>query len=187
MAAIAGQSRAHRASAAEEPRSKNSPVQFDESGQLLRPKGYRKWIYVGTPLTPNDMNAGHAAFPEFHSVYVDPVSFEHFEETGEFKDGTVVIKELIRVGGKQASSGRGYFMGEFNGLEVAIKDKTRFHNQPGGWAYFSFGHEYPLAPRAAAQPVANCSVCHGANADTDYVFTQFYPVLRAAVPSKESL
>jgi hypothetical protein len=161
-------------------------VSFDGSGELLRPKSYRKWVYVGTPLTPNDMNDGHAAFPEFHSVYVDPESFEHFEKTGTFRDGAVVIKELISVGTKRATSGRGYFMGDFTGLEVAIKDKARFKDEPGNWAYFSFGHEYPLAERAAAQPEANCSVCHGANADTDYVFTQYYPVLRAAQRLQES-
>mgnify|MGYP007132382116 CR=1 FL=1 len=36
-------------------------------GQLDRPANYREWVYVGTPVTPNDMNDGKAAFPEhFH-------------------------------------------------------------------------------------------------------------------------
>ena len=114
--------------AAETPRPDTLTVRFDNSGQLLRPEGYRKWVYVGTPLTPNDMNNGEAAFPEFHAVYVDPDTFEHFEQTGEFRDGAVVIKELISVGTKRATSGRGYFMGDFSGLEVAIKDETRFRD-----------------------------------------------------------
>jgi hypothetical protein len=105
-----------RVASAAEPRKANiSPVSFDGSGELLRPKSYRKWVYVGTPLTPNDMNDGHAAFPEFHSVYVDPESFEHFEKTGTFRDGAGVIKEVISVGTKRATSGRGYFMGDFTG------------------------------------------------------------------------
>ncbi len=33
-----------------------------EHGKLERPQGYRDWPYVGTPLTPNDMNAGKAPF-----------------------------------------------------------------------------------------------------------------------------
>jgi hypothetical protein len=32
-------------------------------------------VYVGEVITPNDMNDGEAAFPEFHSVYMDPESF----------------------------------------------------------------------------------------------------------------
>lgn len=168
------------------PDLKSSAVRFTDDGKLLPPTGYRKWIYVGAPVTPNDMNGGKAAFPEFHSVYINPKSYRHYEKTGVFPDGTVVVKELISVGTKRASSGRGYFMGEFTGLEVAVKDKTRFKDEPGNWAYFSFGHEYPLKDRAGVQPVANCSACHGAGADDDYVFTQYYPVLRAAKGAAET-
>ena len=155
-------------------------VTYNDRGELIRPNGYRKWIYVGTPLTPHDMNDGKAAFPEFHSVYIDPAAYDHYEQTGKFSDGTVMIKELITVGAKQATSGSGYFMGDFTGLEVLIKDKKRFRDEPGNWGFFSFGHEYPLKPTAKIQPTANCNDCHGGAADDDYVFTQYYPVLRDA-------
>lgn len=161
-------------------------VSFNAQGELQPPIGYRKWIHVGTPLTPNDMNGGKAPFPEFHAVYMNPEAFDDYDKTGEFPDGTVLVKELISVGAKQASSGKGYFMGDFIGLEVAMKDKTRFTNEPGNWAYFSFGHEYPLATTAKPQPTVNCSACHGSLADDDYVFTQYYPVLRAAIGSTNS-
>ncbi len=45
-----------------------------KDGALERPSGYREWVYVGTPVTPNDMNDGKAAFPEFHNVYIHPQS-----------------------------------------------------------------------------------------------------------------
>ena len=158
-------------------------VTFNDKGELVRPAGYRKWIYVGTPLTPHDMNNGKAAFPEFHSVYINPEAYDHYDKTGEFPDGTVLIKELVSVGTKQATSGNGYFMGEFTGLEVLMKDKRRFKDEPGNWGFFSFGHEYPLKPTAEIQPTANCNACHGGAADDDYVFRQYYPVLRAAKPA----
>ena len=161
-------------------------VVFNKDGQLLQPTGYRRWVYVGTPLTPHDMNGGKAAFPEFHNVYVHPQAFDTYERTGEFPDGTVVVKELVSVGSKQASSGRGYFMGDFIGLEVAMKDKRRFRDEPGNWAFFSFGHEYPLLETALPQPAANCSACHANLADDDFVFTQYYPVLRAAAESPKA-
>jgi hypothetical protein len=163
--------------------AKKSSVTFNQDGELERPTGYRKWTYVGTPLTPNDMNDGNAPFPEFHSVYMNPEAYNHYEETGEFPDGTVLVKELISVGEKEASSGSGYFMGEFIGLEVAMKDKTRFKDEPGNWAYFSFGHKYPLKDKAMAQPAVSCNDCHIGNAEEDWVFTQYYPVLRAAKKS----
>ena len=150
-------------------------------GQLLRPEGYRQWVFVGTPLTPNDMNDGKAAFPEFHSVYIDPASYAHYERTGEFRDGTILVKELVSVGSKTAVSGKGYFMGEFLGLEATVKSAEHFPGEPGNWAYFSFsGGDGQLKDVAKAFGTKSCNACHQANADQDFVFTQYYPVLRAA-------
>ena len=53
---------------------RSAPVRFTSNGELTQPTGYRKWPYVGTPLTPHDMNDGKAAFPEFHNVYIDPAA-----------------------------------------------------------------------------------------------------------------
>ncbi len=158
-------------------------VDFTPDGKLKQPVGYRKWVYVGTPLTPNDMNGGEASFPEFHAVYIDPESFAHYEKTGEFRDGTVLVKELSSVGSKEAPSGKGYFMGEFTGLEISIKDSKRFKDEPGYWAYFSFGHKYPrIKAEVSKNSVAACNQCHQDNAKTDWVFSQYYPVFRAAAP-----
>ncbi len=82
-------------------------------------------------------------------------------------------------------SGRGNFQGEFSGLMFSIKDSERFVDEPGYWAYFLFGFvpasEY--AKSAPILPVEACNGCHAANAAEDWVFTQFYPVLRAAKPN----
>ena len=165
----------------------NEP-RFDAEGNLLLPDaGYREWIYVGTPVTPNDMNAGKAPFPEFHNVYIRPADWAHFKKTGAFQDGTMLIKELISVGSKAAVSGQGYFMGDFIGLEATIKDAKRFPKEPGNWAYFSFSqedHSLPLKEKASAFPTAACAACHQAAAADDMVFTQYYPILRAAKPKK---
>ena len=164
------------------PNGTTAGIEFTPDGKLKKPEGYRKWMYVGTPLTPNDLNGGEAGFPEFHAVYMDPESFAHYEKTGEFRDGTVMIKELSSVGAKEAASGKGYFMGDFSGLEASIKDSKRFKDEPGFWAYFSFGHKYPLKAEAAKNAAASCNECHQINAAKDYVFGQYYPVLRASAP-----
>jgi hypothetical protein len=152
-----------------------------KSGELQRPTGYREWIYVGTPVTPNEMNNGKAAFPEHHNVYIDPKSWAHWTKTGKFKDGTILIKELVSVGAKAAVSGVGYFQGEFIGLEATIKSKKHFPNEPGNWAYFSFSSadHKNLTETAKAFPAASCNACHQASAADDFVFTQYYPVLRS--------
>ena len=106
---------------------------FLTDGKLQRPRGYRSWIHVGTPLTPNDMNNGKAAFPEFDTVYIDPESHRHYQQTGEWRDGTVMVKELTDVGGKAAASGNGYFQGGFLGVAASIKSRARFPTEPGNW------------------------------------------------------
>jgi hypothetical protein len=158
------------------------------NGGLDRPTGYREWVYVGTPVTPNDMNNGKAAFPEFHNVYIDPKCGAHWKKTGEFRDNTILVKELVSVGSKAAVSGLGYFMGDFVGLEATIKSKKHFPNDPGNWAYFSFStpEHKTLTESAKAFPAASCNACHAAAAADDFVFTQYYPVLSAGKGAGEN-
>ncbi len=167
------------------PDGKKALVEFTADGKLKQPVGYREWEYVGTPLTPNELNGGEAPFPDFHIVYLDPESFAHYKETGKFRDGAVIVKELVAIGTKEASSGKGYFMGDYIGLETAIKDSKRFKDEPGNWGYFSFGHHYPLKKETEAETTAACNSCHQDNADTDWIFSQYYPVLRAATPKSK--
>lgn len=155
-------------------------VEFTPDGKAKQPVGYRDWVFIGAVVTPNDMNGGEASFPEFHNVYMDPESFAYAEKHGEYRDGTVIVKELLSVGSKVQSSGNGYFEGEFTGLEMSIKDSKRFPDEPGNWAYFSFGHHYPLKAEIAKNAAVSCNSCHEQNA-TDFVFSQVYPVLNDAL------
>lgn len=164
-------------------------ARFDEQGHAMRPVDWRKWMYVGTPLTPNALNKGKAGFPEFHNVYVEPGAYESFMKTGTWAQGTQIVKELVLVqpgdapdGSSIASSGRGYFQGEFQGLELLVKDPQRFAKEPGGWAFFSFGHKpEPYDATATISPTSACSGCHEDGGETDFVFTQYYPALRERV------
>jgi hypothetical protein len=157
-------------------------------GELERPTGYREWIYVGTPVTPNDLNDGKASFPEHHNVYIDPESWAHWKKTGELRDGTILMKELVNVGSKAAVSGNGYFQGDYIGLEATIKSKQHFPNEPGNWAYFSFTtpEHKTLTPTAKPFPTTACNACHAGAAADDFVFTQYYPVLRAGKGTGEN-
>ena len=160
--------------------AKGTGAKFTGKGELMMPQDYRHWVFVGAPITPNDMNNGKAAFPEFHHVYIDPVSFAGYQKTGKFPDGTVFVKELASVGSKSAVSGNGYFPGEFTGVAAAVKDGKRFAKEPGHWAYFSFmGDDGKALAVAAPQATAACNPCHQQNAAEDWTFTQYYPVMRA--------
>jgi len=159
-----------------------SYYKLNDKGELIRPTDYRTWVYIGTPVTPNDLNGGHAAFPEMHNVYIDPESYKVYKETGKFREGTIIVKELVSVGATQAVSGKGYFEGEFLGLEASVKSKKDFPKEPGNWAIFTFSDMKTgiLKDSAPVMPSDKCVSCHQASASDDFVFTQYYPVLRAA-------
>src|SRR4051812_17144446 len=54
-------------------------------------------------------------------------------------------------------------------------------DEPGSWAYFSFGHKYPLKGEVSRNAAVACNQCHEDNAKKDdWVFSQYYPVLRGA-------
>jgi hypothetical protein len=159
-----------------------SYAQFNKDGDLLTPRNYREWVFVGAPVTPKDMNDGNPAFPEFHNVYIDPTSYAHYKKTGKFRDGTIIVKELVSVGTKESSSGNGYFQGEFLGIAATVKDSKRFADSHNNWAYFGF--ESYESKTGAKQPEESCNACHKDTAAEDNVFTQHYPVLRAAKPGK---
>ncbi len=160
------------------------PPEYTPSGNLILPKNFHEWIYVGSPLTPNALNDGHAGFPEYHNVYIDPCSYAKYKQTNVFPEGTIFFKELQLTlgpaenpdGSQSEPSGRGYFPGKWNGADVTVKDSKRYAGT-GGWGYYNFNHHEPKAPNAALKPQSECAFCHQASAKKDEVWTQFYPLL----------
>ena len=166
--------------------TEQSSAVFDPDGKVELPTGFRAWVFVGAPLTPNGLNNGKANFPEYHHVYIEKKNVDAYLKTGEFPEGTVIIKELTRVldptfpdGSTKEPSGRGYFNGAYNGIDMTVKDSKRFA-KTNNWGFFTFGHHsMPYDKTAAEKPVSECAGCHIANvAATDMTWIQFYPLLR---------
>ncbi len=157
--------------------------EYTASGDLILPKNFHEWVFVGSPLTPNALNDGKANFPEFHNVYIEPGSYQIYKKTGVFPEGTIFFKELQLTleaensdGSRTEPSGRGYFPGKFNGADVTVKDTKRYADS-GGWGYYNFNHHEPKAATAKLRPQSECAFCHQASAKKDEVWTQFYPLL----------
>ncbi len=170
---------------------------YTADGQLEVPSGYRSWVFVGTDLSPRYRPEAEVGKPEadrpeeeqhrprgddaFHTVYINPESYEAFLKTGEFPDPTMLVMEVFRAeerdpGGVLAS---GLFQGKRVGIEAAVKDSKR----PGGgvpWAYYDFAldREAKAVKPAKARPDQDCYQCHLKHASKDNVWVQFYPSLR---------
>ena len=185
--------------------TQQSAAVFDSDGKLKLPNfSFRRWVLVGTPLTPEGLNNGkyncnadgtnctRSNFPEYHNVYIEEKNVDAYLKTGSFPEGTVIVKELTRVlkptfpdSSRTEPSGRGYFNGEYNGIDLTVKDSKRFA-KTNGWGFFTFGHHpLPYAASAAESSVTECAGCHIANvAKTDMTWIQFYPILRDKDPQK---
>jgi hypothetical protein len=158
--------------------------EYTKEGDLILPKNFNEWVFVGSPLTPNALNGGKANFPEYHNVYIEPGSYEIYKKTGKFPEGTIFFKELQLTtqpaenpdGSRTEPSGRGYFPGKLNGADVTVKDTKRYADS-GGWGYYNFNHHEPKAATAKVRPKSECAFCHIASAKKDEVWTQFYPLL----------
>ena len=158
--------------------------QWTATGELTLPQGFHQWVFLGSPLTPHALNGGKAAFPEYHNVYVQPEAFAAYRKSGEWPEGTIMLKELQLTrpgthpdGSSDEVSGRGFFPAALNGIDISVKDSKRFKDT-SDWGFFNFGHHAPpYAKTAAEQPKDACASCHIAHA-TDMVFRKFYaPIL----------
>jgi hypothetical protein len=155
---------------------------FEGRTTLLRPSNYREWVFVGSSLGLSYAQGASSMGDMYHNVYIKPEAYREFAKTGKFPEGTVLAMEMTSADTKKEPALHGSFESEFIGLEVAVKDSSRFE---GGWAYFNFSNGMGSPYRDKAEPFpasAGCVACHKQNAATDNVFTQFYPVLRAAKP-----
>lgn len=185
----ADQPAASKASSARSPAGMSLP-EYDQSGALLRPTGFEKWVVVGTSVGLG-YDDGEKVDPrnpgQFHNVYLQPQAFDHYVATGEFPEQTIFIvtnnpSQSTKRSGDSTVLRQGFFAASTVGLEVSVKDSRKY---PDGWAYFIFHDEKetPTAKkRSAEQPFARnkCYDCHAEHGAVDHVFTQFYSVLTAA-------
>jgi Cytochrome P460 len=154
-----------------------SAAVFERGNTLVRPEGYRDWILVAPSSMPIRSGIGSAASATHtptHRVYINPVGYREYEKTGRFPEGTLMIWESVSGGPDMAPHPHNE-----SALLASVKDSTRFD---GGWGFFNFtGIDGTVSARAqAVTESSGCGTCHRQDAETDHVFTQFYPVLQSA-------
>ncbi len=140
-------------------------------GKLLRPQGYRQWIYLSSDLGMS-YGASSNTNPQFTNVFVPQWAYTQFLAGGQWPETTIFVLEERSSETKGSINKGGRFQAELKGLAVEVKDDKRF---PDNWAYFNFS---PDSQEAAPNPRAACWQCHDANAAVEHTFVQFYPTLK---------
>lgn len=166
--------------AAEQPQG--AVPQFTEQGRLLRPEGYRKWVFVsaGYGMSYSQSSSGMQMFT---NVFVTPTAYDYFVANGKWPDRTMFVLEIYGSTSRGSINKHGSYQTDLAGLDVEVKDEARF---PDKWAYFNFSETAKTA--SADTPSKNdCWKCHEQNAAVEHSFVQFYPELLKIARAKKTI
>jgi len=146
---------------------------YASQNTMLRPTGYREWIWLSSGLGMSyDTSAAATNNPSFDNVFVNPSAYRSFLETGTWPDKTTLVLEVRGSEGHASINQNGHFQSDLISLEVHVKDEAHFQ---GKWAFFGFGRS---ADKATVIPAAaSCYSCHEQSGAVDTTFVQFYPTL----------
>src|SRR6266478_5864430 len=93
------------------------------------------------------------------------------------------VLEMYGSQSKGSINQHGHFQTELMGLDVEVKDASRF---PDKWAYFGFDADEKSS--SATSPGKNdCWKCHDQNAAVEHTFVQFYPALLSIAREKKTI
>src|SRR2546427_4916754 len=86
-------------------------AQFEGKDTLLRPDGYREWVFVGSSLglSYEKGESERPGKPEYKNVYIDPAAYRAYKESGAFPQGTVLVLETTTAEDKREPGLRGSF------------------------------------------------------------------------------
>ncbi len=156
--------------------------QFTADGKLVRPEGYRKWVYVSSGYGMSYSQSADG-MQMFTNVFVTPAAYEYFVANGKWPDKTMFVLEVYGSTSRGSINKHGSYQTELSGLDVEVKDEARFADK---WAYFNFSE---MAKTAGADtPSKNdCWKCHEQNAAVEHSFVQFYPELLKIARAKGTI
>ncbi len=153
-------------------------------GGISRPTDYREtFLHLGTFAVATKPNQ---PLDEMHNVYARPEDVRAYRRDGKFPDGSVLVKEVTRVGSGGLTTGQSHWSTDTKLWFVMVKDsKGRF---PGnglwgdGWGWALFLSKEP-ARNVTTDYETDCKLCHVPARKDDWLYVRGYPVLRDRNPS----
>jgi hypothetical protein len=162
--------------------TQSSAPQFTADGKLVRPAGYRKWVYVSSGYGMS-YSQSPGGMQMFTNVFVSPPAYDSFVANGKWPDKTVFVLEVYGSTSRGSINKHGSYQTDLSGLDVEVKDEARFADK---WAYFNFSETARSA--SADTPSRNdCWKCHEQNAAVEHSFVQFYPELLKIARAKGTI
>lgn len=165
------------------PENTNPGPQFTADGKLVRPEGYRRWVYASSGYGMSYSQKADDSMVMFTNVFVNPSSYDYYIAHGNWPDKTIFVLELYGSTSQGSINKHGSYQTDFMGLDVEVKDEKRFADK---WAYFGFDAAEKTA-RATTPSKNDCWKCHDANAAVEHSFVQFYPELLKVAREKGTI
>jgi hypothetical protein len=161
-----------------------SAESLDGFERFVRPDG--SFTFPGQSVRDDLVHLGSWFVPEggaagFHHVYTQAAAVVAYRETGEFPDGTVLVKELRNHTRADYTTGAGVASATApTQWFLMVKDrKNRHAGDPlwaNGWGWALFKSDAP-GRNVAQSFAADCQGCHLPAQATDWVYTRGYPRL----------
>jgi len=151
----------------------------DKEGNISLPEDFRlSMVHLGSWFVAEGDASG------FHDVYTEAASAQAYRETGQFPDGATLVKELRAHKTDKYTTGDNVSFAT-EGLKqwfVMIKDaEGRFSDNPlwgDGWGWGLY-KTTDTSVNAASDYKADCLGCHVPAKETDWVYVEAYPTLKA--------
>jgi hypothetical protein len=147
----------------------------DKAGNIRKPQGFRdSYRALGTYMVLDPKG------DQMHMTYASPGAAENYRKTGQFADGTVLVKEVFGTDHAPMTTGDAHWASGIKVWFVMIKDeKGRYADNPlwgDGWGWALFKSDAP-DKQVATDYKKDCLGCHIPARTTDWVYVQGYPVL----------
>jgi hypothetical protein len=151
----------------------------DGKGNMHVPTDYQTAYQVlGTWAVAADKGPGSKGV---HMVYASPGTVAAYRKTGHYPDGTVLVKEVFMTTTKPMTTGTVSSASTLSGWFVMVKDDVgRFPNNKlwgdgWGWAWFDAADSKKTT---STDYKSDCKTCHVPAQESDWVYSDGYPVLK---------
>ena len=155
---------------------KNFSDHVDQDGNIQLPDSFRLSLrHIGAWYVPDGGASG------FHDVFTEASAIEHFQKNQSFPDGATIVKELRGAIHGDFTTGKNVAYSETQVKQwfVMIKDgEGRFEdnkNWGDGWGWALFKTDQ--IGNQSSDYKTDCLGCHIPAKETDWIYTQAYPIL----------
>jgi hypothetical protein len=157
----------------------NAETVVDSAGNLHVPDAYRtSYELLGSWAVAADKGQGSK---ELHVVRASPGSIATYRKSGDFPDGTVLVKEVFEAATGRMTTGTVSHAANLKGWFVMMRDSSgRYAGNKlwgDGWGWSWFDADNP-SKTTSTNYKTECLGCHVPARVSDWVYVDGYPSLK---------